>query len=648
MKQKLYSVILAILTMVIFIPQARGAAPTKATVDQYKEMPLTFEMPNSGVTASFCAERVGYSGNNEFKVEYRLSNDGGTTWGAWTTWIDNTKTSISNPSAVTLGGGGSPYKAWKVQLRGTNLDGLNHSSSKYIRIYFSSGASTRTINVYGNIMSLIVGYDTNYETDAKKTLADANEIPCDYCFYGLFCNGTTASTKTSVNLYCENLVFPASKLTDYCYANLFKDNINGSYGLKSGPIFLATDFVDKNGEAVEHSFENLCYGATGLTSIAVNFDVCPESGDNNITNWMYNVSSKTMYAPETFRTCANTNLLGTWTKSEFSYTSTTPHTVTIASNNTDYGTVDASSLSNVPHGAAIAVSSNKITINGTTVTATPATATAAYDYAFVNWTSNSTEVTSSTTVTADMTITANFSQTLKSAITLADNVDNTSLLAIFDNQTVDVTLGRTLYADGAWSTLCLPFNLSISGTALNGAEVRTMTDAYIYDEDGANEKLIIECDESSITTSLAAGKPYIIKLAGSSNVVNPTFNDVTIDVTAAEDNKVEGTDVDFISMMIPTALYSDGSNLILGASNTLYKVAASPDNVVNSFRAYFGYRTTHTVYPKKVMIRFNRETPTDVEEIELDAVENGKRLENGIMVIYHNGVRYDAQGHQLD
>ena len=59
----------------------------------------------------------------------------------------------------------------------------------------------------------------------------------------------------------------------------------------------------------------------------------------------------------------------------------------------------------MPYGASISVSSNKVTINGTTVTATAATATTRYSYAFSSW-SNATG-----TVTAARTITANFTRT---------------------------------------------------------------------------------------------------------------------------------------------------------------------------------------------------------------------------------------------
>lgn len=83
------------------------------------------------------------------------------------------------------------------------------------------------------------------------------------------------------------------------------------------------------------------------------------------------------------------------------------YTVTIKSNNTAYGNVDKTSIANVPYNSAVTVSSNKITINGTTVTATPATKTAQYTYTFTKW-----SVANGAKITGATTITATFSQTV--------------------------------------------------------------------------------------------------------------------------------------------------------------------------------------------------------------------------------------------
>ena len=62
-------------------------------------------------------------------------------------------------------------------------------------------------------------------------------------------------------------------------------------------------------------------------------------------------------------------------------------------------------------------------------------------------------------------------KTLSPVLVLADNADNTSAIATNNGSTLAVQLtGRTLYKDGDWNTLCLPFDLaSLTGTPLEGA-----------------------------------------------------------------------------------------------------------------------------------------------------------------------------------
>ena len=398
-------------------------------VDDNLTEPLTIEMPNAGVTASFKIYFAGATSSSsstkvQTNLQYRLSSNGGA-WGAWTNVLVAGTTKYSSvagaaPTAVTLGGGGSPYKKWKIQFRGVNPDGFSRSSSIYYSISFESAASTRQINISGNVMSLIVGYDTSDETAAKATLAAANEIPNEYCFYRLFHYVSGISNKMNIN--ATNLIFPATKLKSHCYEDMFYDATGTStYGLQQAPTFLATDFVDKDGNAVSSSFAGLCNNCQKFTSIHVNFQHCYAVDENNLTNWLKSCgSSRTIYAPAAFRTCANNPNTGLsdavwngWTKTEWSKeVGPSTHTVTLAVDGTDsYGTLTAASIADVPHGATITVSSNTITINGTTVTATKTSDGGGYNYAFAGWYNGVSQLTgNSNSVDNDMTITAHFTR----------------------------------------------------------------------------------------------------------------------------------------------------------------------------------------------------------------------------------------------
>ena len=96
--------------------------------------------------------------------------------------------------------------------------------------------------------------------------------------------------------------------------------------------------------------------------------------------------------------------------------------LTVAVNNGEYGSVDESSVTDIPENTTTSSSSNTFTVNGTTVTATPTTATTEYTYAFSSWSGLPATVTENATVTAIFTRTAN-------SYTLAWNTNGGSDLA---------------------------------------------------------------------------------------------------------------------------------------------------------------------------------------------------------------------------
>lgn len=81
------------------------------------------------------------------------------------------------------------------------------------------------------------------------------------------------------------------------------------------------------------------------------------------------------------------------------------YTVSVVSNNGGYGSVSPTSVTNVPHGTVPTSNGNKLTVNGTTVTATPTSSDDDWAYAFSSWSNVP------ASVTGACTITANFSRT---------------------------------------------------------------------------------------------------------------------------------------------------------------------------------------------------------------------------------------------
>ena len=211
--------------------------------------------------------------------------------------------------------------------------------------------------------------------------------------------------------------------------------------------------------------------------------------------------------------------------------------------------------------------------------------------------------------------------------TFSDDADNRAAIATANNLFYkNVTIsGRKLWKDGDWNTLCLPFDVTISGSTLEGAEARTLTEASIS---GTTLNLTF----SDPVAKLEAGVPYIIKWT--KDDVNPTiddpeFNDVTIDATDnSYDNGVSGdTQVRFIGTYKSTTFNDpnfteDRSILFLGAENTLYYPQSGA--TIGAFRVYFKIGEDDVNNARQITA-FNLNFGSD-EQTGINAVANSSLL----------------------
>lgn len=228
---------------------------------------------------------------------------------------------------------------------------------------------------------------------------------------------------------------------------------------------------------------------------------------------------------------------------------------------------------------------------------------------------------------------------LKPTLSLADAADNRQTIADHASLTFDVTLqGRTLFKDGYWNTLCLPFNLSsLSGTPLEGATLMELdTEAGSYEHatglDGGT--LYLNFKEAKAIT---AGTPYIIKWEIGDHLVNPTFTGVTIvNTTAGEVTSTDET-VAFIGTFGPVGLPNgDKTNLFMDANNTL--CWPNEDNYeVNAFRAYFKLSEKTAEGAREFVLNFSDDTTTGIDGASLNNKE--QRIKNQY---------FDLSGRKLD
>ena len=161
---------------------------------------------------------------------------------------------------------------------------------------------------------------------------------------------------------------------------------------------------------------------------------------------------------------------------------------------------------------------------------------------------------------------------------ISDNADNADVISANQGSgRVVILKDRTFWKDGYWNTLCLPFPMtSAQVTAqLTPAALKTLSSTEL---NGNTLKL-----NFTDATEIVAGKPYIIKWASGSNLVNPTFTDVTVSSATAN---VTTTYADFIGTYNPINFTDeDKSILFLGAENKLYWPQSGAS--IGACRGYF-------------------------------------------------------------
>ena len=234
---------------------------------------------------------------------------------------------------------------------------------------------------------------------------------------------------------------------------------------------------------------------------------------------------------------------------------------------------------------------------------------------------------------------------------------NTALTAVSRTPALstaaDITLsGRTLYKDGKWNTLCLPFNIA-------DINAKDASDNYICPLHGATVKTLVSSSFSGGTlsmnftedadnlTAIEAGKPYIVKWTpvegyvndDEHNIVSPVFAGVTVSNASAN---VETEYVNFVGSYSPVNIAGeDRSILFLGGASTLYYPNAA--KTIGAFRAYFqlnkGLTAGDPAAVKEFKLNFwdSEENTTGVIEVN----EVNASLE------FNDNSWYDLQGRRL-
>ena len=169
--------------------------------------------------------------------------------------------------------------------------------------------------------------------------------------------------------------------------------------------------------------------------------------------------------------------------------------------------------------------------------------------------------------------------TTGSSLVLSVYGDNTTTIDENVGKLCDVIIdGRTLKKDGKWWSLCLPFDVELEGSPLEGADIRTAESVTKEDD-----FLIVNC--LTPVTKVLAGIPYIIKWDSGEDIVNPEFKSVTIK-GQTHPTYLYGNGVVFNGIYSPD---SDSSPYfyILNGDLTLGHQSMEPDAMMYAFECFF-------------------------------------------------------------
>ena len=223
---------------------------------------------------------------------------------------------------------------------------------------------------------------------------------------------------------------------------------------------------------------------------------------------------------------------------------------------------------------------------------------------------------------------------------------------VTDKYTVVDLKNRTLYKDGNWNTLTLPFSLSaekLATTCLAGADIRTFKSASW---DKAKKELTINFSSEN-DGKIEAGVPCIIRWGEPGNapggtIENPTFSNVTLkmwDPELFEDddeqNKYEtqSNGLRFQALIGPAKLSANSRSLVLGGDNTIYRPSKSM--YVYATHAYFTYtKSSKIAMTRSIVLDFGdgEQETTYIDDITVD--DDSESTVKGIFNL--NGQRLDA------
>ena len=231
-----------------------------------------------------------------------------------------------------------------------------------------------------------------------------------------------------------------------------------------------------------------------------------------------------------------------------------------------------------------------------------------------------------------------------------ESADNTTILtncSTYVEKPVNVQLIRSKFSPLYYNTFCSPVSMTNS-------EIKTLfgDTTHLVEFD----KAVVKDDTLRLNfkdaTSIVAGQPYLIKPEKS--ITDPRFTGITPSALATSGATVEGTDASFYGILSPldiTDEWADGKNFIFLLADNKFTYATG--GTLKGMRAYFlldnDVEPGVLAHSPKMRINYEAEggqTPTAIDKTQTE-VKAEKVMENGVMYIIKNGVKYSVMGERV-